>query len=311
MIVAITPNPALDITYRIARLSVGGSHRVAEAIERPGGKGLNVARVLAALGEPVAVSGFLGGTCGQRMRALIAELPELAHAPAGWVMVPAETRRTVAIVDDEGDTIFNEAGVAADPAAWDALLGGIAGLLDGGTVLACSGSIAPGTRPGVLAQLIDVAHELGARAVVDTSGDWLIEAARAGADLLKPNHAELLAATGAQDADTGVHTLLDLGAQAVAVSAGADGMSVHLGTGSGWRARGPRLSGNAIGAGDASVAAWCRGLATGADLDDLAARTLADAVALSAAAVLAPVAGEFDADAYRRLSAQITVEQIS
>jgi tagatose 6-phosphate kinase len=60
MIVTVTLNPALDLTYAVDALVPHGTHRVATVAERPGGKGLNVARVLHALGEPVLATGLLG-----------------------------------------------------------------------------------------------------------------------------------------------------------------------------------------------------------------------------------------------------------
>lgn len=68
MILTVTLNTALDITYRVPALRPHASHRVTEVTERPGGKGLNVARVLAALGHEVTVTGFAGGTTGGVVR---------------------------------------------------------------------------------------------------------------------------------------------------------------------------------------------------------------------------------------------------
>ncbi|SHI18106.1 pfkB family carbohydrate kinase [Streptomyces sp. 3214.6] len=65
MILTVTLNTALDVTYRVPALRPHASHRVTEVRERPGGKGLNVARVLAALGHEVTVTGFVGGATGR------------------------------------------------------------------------------------------------------------------------------------------------------------------------------------------------------------------------------------------------------
>lgn len=67
-----------------------------------------------------------------------------------------------------------------------------------------------------------------------------------------------------------------------------------------------QLSGNPTGAGDACVAALAAGLAAGAPWPD----TLREAVALSAAAVLCPVAGDFDGQTYHRLRTTVPVEEI-
>ena len=71
MIIAVTPNPALDVTYRIPALRAGEVHRVRDVLVRAGGKGINVARVLRQLGEPCAALGLGGGPDGGR---LVAEL---------------------------------------------------------------------------------------------------------------------------------------------------------------------------------------------------------------------------------------------
>jgi hypothetical protein len=61
MILTVTPNIALDITYRVDQLTPGSSHRVRRVEERAGGKGVNVAGVLRALGHDTVVLGFVGG----------------------------------------------------------------------------------------------------------------------------------------------------------------------------------------------------------------------------------------------------------
>ncbi|MDG4863381.1 PfkB family carbohydrate kinase, partial [Streptomyces sp. T-3] len=67
MILTVTLNTALDLTYRVPRLTAHASHRVTDVTERPGGKGLNVARVLAALGHETTVCGFAGGSTGRAL----------------------------------------------------------------------------------------------------------------------------------------------------------------------------------------------------------------------------------------------------
>ncbi|NYV78634.1 PfkB family carbohydrate kinase, partial [Streptomyces sp. UH6] len=97
MILTVTLNAALDITYRVRELRPRTSHRVTEVVERPGGKGINVARVLAALGHRVTVTGFAGGLTGRTVRELLARAP----GPLVDTLVPVAgaTRRTVSVLD--------------------------------------------------------------------------------------------------------------------------------------------------------------------------------------------------------------------
>lgn len=73
MIITVTLNAALDITYRVPRFTPRTAHRVTETIERPGGTGVTVARLLAALGHRTVVTGFAGGPTGEVLRRLLAE----------------------------------------------------------------------------------------------------------------------------------------------------------------------------------------------------------------------------------------------
>ncbi|MDO5494433.1 MAG: 1-phosphofructokinase family hexose kinase [bacterium] len=299
MIWTVTANPALDITYRVGTFHVGGVSRVRDLSERAGGKGLNVARVLDALGHPVTATGFLGGSDGERVTSLLA-----AGNPgvtARFVQAAGPTRRSVAIVDDDAATsVLNEQGPPRSASEWEDLFGVLAevGKAD---VVAISGSLPPDSDPELLPRMVRFLKERGARVLVDTSGPALLTAADAGADLLKPNNHELLEATGANDLMDGVRELLWRGAGVVALSLGEDGMLAAARTDERLRTAQARprrtVVGNPTGAGDASVAAWC---AWFAERPDAAPADLVggvgEAVALSAAAVASPVAGEFDSD---------------
>jgi tagatose 6-phosphate kinase len=92
VILTVALNAALDVTYKVPALRPGVSHRVTEVTERAGGKGLNVARVLAALGHDVTVTGFAGGATGRSLRDRLAgtgDAPDTAGArPAGAPKAP-------------------------------------------------------------------------------------------------------------------------------------------------------------------------------------------------------------------------------
>jgi tagatose 6-phosphate kinase len=293
MFLTVTLNTALDVTYEVGRLDPGAMHRVGSPRARAGGKGINVARVLHALGERVCVAGFAGGPAGQAVRAELAA----AAIPAELVPVAAETRRTVAVVETAtGDaTLFNEPGPDITTAEWQVFLDCFGDLAAQARVVVLSGSLPPGLPGDAYAVLTRAA---GATPVLlDADGQALLEGARARPWVVKPNAAELSAATGHADPRLGAAALRDLGAGAVVVSQGADGMTVFTGDGA-WRARPPEpVIGNPTGAGDGAVAALSRGMAAGTPWPE----RLADAVALSAAAVAAPLAGDLDHALYDRL----------
>ncbi|MDF2509938.1 MAG: ribokinase, partial [Microbacterium sp.] len=109
MILTVTPNPALDLTWHVDRLVEGGTHRADAGVARAGGKGLNVARVAHAEGAEVLAVTTAGGRTGEEFAAELGA----SGVPHALVAVAAETRRSVAVVDESaGDTtIINERGV--------------------------------------------------------------------------------------------------------------------------------------------------------------------------------------------------------
>lgn len=304
MILVLTPNPALDITYEIAApVRAHGEHRVARVHEAAGGKGVNVARVLAALGERSILAGPLGGTSGQRLRTLLGA--DGASMREAWTQIEAETRRTVTAVDAEGATAFNEPGPQLSPEDLERVLEDVQVLAAQARIVVISGSLPPTWPPARLGALVARLRETGAQVVVDTSGPALLEAARAGASLLKPNLAEAQEATGREDPLDACRALLGLGAGAVLGSCGADGM-LAVTADRAWSARPPRIQGNPTGAGDAAVAAAARALLRGSDLPQL----LREAVATSASAVSRPIAGQIDPDLAQRLLRTLTVTEM-
>ncbi|QEO14197.1 hexose kinase [Agromyces intestinalis] len=310
MILTVTPNPALDLTWHADRLEPGRTHRVPPGAVRAGGKGLNVARVLHAQGIDVVALATAGGASGAELAADL-ERTGIRHR---LVPVAGATRRSLAIVDDHAGeaTVLNESGAPLAPDEVAALLDEAVRLAAEASVVAVSGSLPPGLAPEALGDAVARWVATGATVVADVAGPALLAAARARAAVLKPNRDELAEALGDGDPEAGARRLLELGAGLVVVSLGADGLLVVAPDRPPVRARlGRALRGNATGAGDAAVAAITsvlaeslddaraeRGAAAGrADtavpLDAAVLRRLARrAVAWSASAVLMPLAGD-------------------
>jgi 1-phosphofructokinase family hexose kinase len=304
VIVTVTLNAALDVTYLVPRVELHGSHRVTSVSQVGGGKGVNVASVLAQQGRPVIATGLLGGVTGGLVRADL-DARGLVHR---FSPVAGETRRAVTVVSEaDGDaTVFNEPGPTVTGAEWHGFLTDLRSLLAEvrPEVVVASGSLPPGIPTDAYAAVTRLAHEAGALAVVDTSAAALLAALPAAPDLVKPNRAELAEVTGEADPVSGAIRLLEQGAREVVVSAGAEGLVDVTAADEVWRAAlDAPLSGNPTGAGDAAVAALAAGLADGRT----AREALVDAVAWSAAAVLHPLAGHVRADDVSRLRARVQV----
>lgn len=307
MIVAVCLNPAIDVTYLVDSLRPGTSHTVTAVHRRAGGKAINTARVLAQLGEQVTLCGFAGGPHGARLRAdLVGTDVQDALTP-----IDGETRQSVTVVDDTDATVLNEPGPTVTAQDWTALLDTVTARLQGCAVIVMSGSVPPGAPADAYAQLVRLARKQEIPAVVDATGRQLRHALAAGPAIVAPNREELAdtlgapAATRQQLIEATAELSRRTGAAAV-VSAGWDGL-VAVAAGQRWTARPPRLvAGNPTGAGDALTAALARGLARGVSWPE----RLADAVALAAAAVSAPVAGHVDLAVYRAMLAETVVEEL-
>jgi tagatose 6-phosphate kinase len=285
VILAVCLNLALDITYRVGSLELGATTRVDDVRERAGGKAVNVARVLDALGHEVLVAGFAGGWVG---RAVVEELDRagLAH---DLVPIAGQSRRTLIVLDDEGGepTGLSERGPEIGAGEWVAFRELYARRAREASAIVLAGSLPLGLPDDAYASLIRTSD---APVLLDTSGEPLRLGAAAAPALVKVNRGEI---GGGLEA---ARELRAAGAGAVVVSLAEEGLLAVTGEGE-HRVPAPEVvSGNPIGAGDAASAALTAGLVAGTPWPD----RLADAAALSAAAVHSPVAGSFDAAAYAR-----------
>jgi 1-phosphofructokinase family hexose kinase len=306
-VLTITLNAAVDLTYALDHVVLLEVNRVRSVAERAGGKGINVARVLQALGARTVVSGFAGGPTGGQIRADLAR----AGLPDELERIAGQSRRTVAVVAGGGATMFNEPGPTVTPTEWGRLVDRVKRLVTGANSVVLSGSLPPGVPTDAYAILARIAADADVPAVIDADAEALRAGLAGRPALVKPNAAELAAVTGRQvegtkEALAACEDLRADGAGSVVVSLGADGLVACTPEGS-WQAPPPeRVAGNPAGSGDAAVAALTLGLVRGWHWQT----TLARAAALAAASVHAPVAGGFDPEAYRRYLGHASAEPI-
>lgn len=302
MILTVTLNPAIDVTYYLDTLVRNAGLRVDRVLERAGGKGVNVARVAAACGAHVCATGLAGGRRGEQLRAGLGVRDEF------W-QVGGETRQTVNIVETGRaglPTELREPGPVITAAEWDGFTGRFAALAAEADVVVMSGSLPPGVPVDAYAVLTSLTRSVStARVIVDTGGEALRHACAAGPDLVKPNEAELTAAVPTtEDRLARASRLRDAGAAAVVVSLGRAG-SVAVTPDGSWRVSHDAVpGGNPVGAGDALVA----GLALGVRDDWPTALRRASGLAM--ASVLATSAGQVDPAAADRFAGTIRIRKI-
>ncbi|MGW0478524.1 1-phosphofructokinase family hexose kinase [Nonomuraea sp. NPDC003214] len=299
MILTVTLNAALDVTYQVPAVEWDGVNRVAAVHRRAGGKGVNVARVLAALGQEVLVTGLAGGPTG---RAIEADLGA-AGLPAALAPIAGESRTTLAVSQPSGATLFNEPGPRVSEDELGNFLTHYESLLDGARAVVISGSLPQGVPADVYARLAAVAAARGVPAIVDADGEPLRHAPGGRPAVVKPNAEELARAVPHGTPEEGAQALRERGAEAVVVSQGEAGL-LAVTAGGVLRARMPyKVDGNPTGAGDALVAGLALGLVERSPWPEQLRR----AAALGAAAVAAPVAGDFDRDVYAHVHPLIEI----
>ncbi len=312
-VITVTLNPAIDVTYAVTDLVVGTTVRVRTATARSGGKGVNVAGVVRALGGDSLVLALGATTAPDEFAVGLARLG-LDHR---LIPGPVAVRRTVAVVGDDGRTTsLQEAGSPVGPeVAAEVLTALLEELERGAGAVVISGSVPPGLPPGLPAELAQSALARGVPTVIDVSGPALRAAAAVGA-VLMPNRDELAELTGGAtgsvaDLVGAARRLLAEGAGAVVVTTGEDG-AVAVTPAGVWTARPPEVvAGNPTGAGDAAAAALALRLAAAGPVELDWPLALADVVATSAACVRRPVAGEIDAEARAGWLDRVRVERLA
>lgn len=188
MILTVTPNPSLDHVYFTDGLLLHDTNRAARVESDAGGKGVNAARVLAALRTPVLATGFLAGGNGAFVRRRL-DAEGVRH---DFVEAEGETRANVLVEDGTGMPPTTVAGPGPEVTGleFEGLLERLARYLPDCSWCVLGGSLPQGVGPEAAAAIADGAKKAGCKVMVDADGPLLSAALEMGADLVKPNGAE-------------------------------------------------------------------------------------------------------------------------
>lgn len=288
MIVTLTPNPSIDRTITFDAIRIGEVQRATSSRIDPGGKGINVSRVLSAHGADTVAVLPVGGPEGRLLAALL-DLADVAHHD---VPISGSARMNIAAVTPDGTTTkLNEAGPTVSPAEVEAMLGAVVAASGrAGWVIGC-GSLPPGAPEQLYADLVSRVRHVGSRVAIDSSGASFAAAVAARPSLIKPNHEELAELIGRplptlRDVVDAAGELLSQGIATVVVSLGADG-AIALDSSSPeviWAKATVDRPLSTVGAGDCLLGGVLLGLDRGEDL----LSALCRGVAWGAAAVSLP-----------------------
>lgn len=285
MIYTVTLNPALDKTATVENLRLDSVNRISELRVDPGGKGINVSKVVRELGAKTVAIALLGGHTGTMLRNMLAEL----GIECKVLEVEGETRTNLKIKDPalKTNTDINEPGPEVTDEQLRGMLDGLVGEVGGGDIVVLSGSLPRGAAADTYKVWVAALKKTGAKVYLDADGDKLVRGIEAKPDLIKPNEIELGAMMGRTlDADEKIveaaRELIDGGLDRVMVSMGGAG-ALYVARDVTIKANPVKVPvGSTVGAGDSVVAALTYAQDKGLGLED----TMRLAMATGAANVM-------------------------
>jgi len=263
MIHSITLNPALDRTMWVETIRPDDSNRIEREERYAGGKGIDVSKVLTALGLRNKAMGFVGGFAGEELEG------RLLNEGIGcdFVRISGETRTNVIVNDmtTGKQVLFSGRGPEIQPYELMQIIHKVEELKDP-EVVVVSGSLPPGVHPEIYRKIIEISKSKGAWVILDTDGDALKVGLQAHPDAIKPNIHELSRLVGQElsamdEIMRAAQEVRRQGVGVVIVSMGAKGILL-VGGKERYLAVPPKVVvKNTIGAGDSAVAGFVYGLA--------------------------------------------------
>lgn len=309
MIYTVTLNPALDKTVEIPGMALDTVNRITSMRTDPGGKGINVSKVIAKLGGESCAVGILGGESGRTLLAALEREGLRTH----FRFVEGQTRTNLKIIDRalHTNTDINEPGLTVSPADLDALLRDLLGMVREGDIVVLAGSLPQGAPQDTYRVWTAACREKGARVCLDADGVLLAEGLKAAPYLIKPNEDELSRLVGHRLTDTDEliaegRRLLKGGVTRVVISLGEHG-ALYLRGNEVLYAEGLSVPvGSTVGTGDSVVAALA--YADSLDMSDEDAVRLSTAT--GAANVMCSGTQPAEREAVEKLLPQVKIRRI-
>jgi 1-phosphofructokinase/tagatose 6-phosphate kinase len=312
VIVTVTLNAAIDRTLTVPNFQRGQRHRASAGLTIAGGKGINVARALKALGVPVIATGFVGGATGSR----IVEGLTGEAILNDFVRIEGESRTSTAVVDPTGDTYteINEWGPAVLPEELELLLEKLRYLTQDAELVVFVGSLPRDVDEDFYAEATRELTKRHIPTVLDTEGEPLRLAVEAEPFLVSPNQAEAEALVGQEfhddeDFRLALDQIAEMGARNVIITTDT-GCVARLRDEREplrFRVTAPRVEPiSTVGSGDVLLAAYLAARHAGRTHEE----SLRAAVAAGAASTLEIGAGRFDPRQAGRLQAGVELSKL-
>jgi 1-phosphofructokinase/tagatose 6-phosphate kinase len=312
VIITVTLNAAIDKTLEVPNFRLGRRHRSVEQRTMAGGKGVNVARAIKRLGQPVIATGFAGGSSGTRIVEQLTEESILND----FVRIREESRTNTAVLDPTTgeQTEINEPGPTVSEAEAQLFSDKLLYLAQGAQIAVFAGSLPRGLDPDFYANLVRELRKLGVTTVLDTDGEPLRHAVRAEPSVVSPNVEEAEELVGHEfnddeDRTIAVREMVELGA-GEAIMTVPDGCFARVQEDGGSRLYRVRMEPleprAAVGSGDAFLAGYIAARYTGSPPPEC----LRFGVACGAESTQHLGAGLIEPREVERLVAEVGVEAI-
>lgn len=306
--ITVTLNPSIDRRYNIKNFERGKVFRADDFQYTPGGKGLNVAKVIKALNEPVVATGFLGGRAGSYIEEKLDEM-NIMH---NFISIDGETRSCLAIISDNGSqTEILESGPLISQTDMQRFYKLYEELIIQDEIICISGSMPKDMEVETYKNLIEIANKEGKKILLDTSGEALRKGMEARPYLIKPNKEELENLIGnvistEEDIIKAVSPMIKEGINIVVVSLGKEGCLVFNDNYM-YRVETPKVKAvNPVGSGDAMIAGFAVSLKRNYKFKDM----LKLAAACGTANALEEETGKVDINNINRLIEDIVIKKI-
>ena len=296
MILTVTLNPSVDISYPLETLKLDTVNRVKDVSKTAGGKGLNVTRVLYESGDKVTATGFLGGKIGEFIES---ELEQSPVSPA-FYKISGNTRNCIAILHEGNQTEILEQGPTISHEEAEGFLDHYSNLIKQSEVVTISGSLPSGLPNDYYEKLIQLASDEGVAVVLDCSGAPLETVLKSSAKptAIKPNNEELSQLLG-KEVTKDIEELKDVlkdslfsGIEWIVVSLGRNGAEIPVV--------------NPVGSGDSTVA----GIASALNSKKSDADLLKHAMTLGMLNAQETMTGHVNMTNYETLNSQIGVKEV-
>lgn len=264
MIYTITLNPSIDYVIEVSRLTIGNVNRMERDFKFPGGKGINVSRILQRIDSASTALGFIGGFTGT----FIEDCLKKEMVPHQFTSIEADTRINVKL-RAETETEINSLGpiIRSNEIAE---LKQILNQINDNDIVVLSGSTPPGLPSDFYHELIQITKEKNAEFIIDTTGKTLLDALAYHPLLIKPNKDELAELynttfTSIEHVIPYGQKLLHAGAQHVIISMAGDGALFFTAAGTYQSNVINRPVKNSVGAGDSMIAGFIGNFVTSQD----------------------------------------------